>query len=211
MTRAGPIRADALKSYVERVERLEEERGAIGSDIRDVYSEAKGTGYDVKTMKKIVRERKMDAADRDEQEALLDTYRHALGMPGATYRSVAEDLGISKSKLHRLVPNESRGTDGTAEEVIGSGEGIGHNSKRACILPRSAAWQEITAARDAADAAQAAEVARIAAEKEAERERRAAEREAERLENIRIDADPLEIPAHLDRRTKDRRQTAAPQ
>jgi len=80
-TKAGPISADRLKSFVERIEKLEEERHAIGGDIRDVYSEAKGVGYDVKTMRRIVSLRKMDAADRDEQEALLDTYKHALGMP----------------------------------------------------------------------------------------------------------------------------------
>jgi len=78
--KAGPISAERLKSFIERVEKLEEERHAIGSDIRDVYSEAKGVGYDVKTMRKVVSLRKMDAADRAEQEALLDTYRHALGM-----------------------------------------------------------------------------------------------------------------------------------
>ncbi|HSH99009.1 MAG TPA: DUF2312 domain-containing protein [Reyranella sp.] len=79
-TKVGPVSAERLKSFVERIEKLEEERHAIGSDIRDVYSEAKGVGYDVKTMRKIVSLRKVDAADRDEQEALLDTYKHALGM-----------------------------------------------------------------------------------------------------------------------------------
>ena len=79
-TKAGPISADRLKSFVERIEKLEEERHAIGGDIRDVYSEAKGVGYDTRTMRKIVSLRKMDAAERDEQEALLDTYKHALGM-----------------------------------------------------------------------------------------------------------------------------------
>ena len=79
-TKAGPISADRLKSFIERVEKLEEERKAIGDDVRDVYSEAIGVGYDVKTMRKIVSIRKMDAADRAEQETLLDTYMHALGM-----------------------------------------------------------------------------------------------------------------------------------
>ena len=77
---AGPISADRLKSFVERIEKLEEERKAIGSDIKDVYSEAKGVGYDVKTMRKIVSLRSMDAADRAEQETLLDVYKHALGI-----------------------------------------------------------------------------------------------------------------------------------
>ena len=79
--KAGPVSADRLKSFVERIEKLEEERKAISGDIRDVYSEAKGVGYDVKTMRRIVSLRKMDPAERDEQEALLDTYKHALGMP----------------------------------------------------------------------------------------------------------------------------------
>ena len=74
------VNAGHLRAFIERIEKLEEERTAIGSDIRDVYSEAKGVGYDVKTMRKIVSLRKMDAADRDEQETLLDVYKHALGM-----------------------------------------------------------------------------------------------------------------------------------
>ena len=78
--KAGPISADRLKSFVERIEKLEEERKAIGGDIRDIYSEAKGVGYDVKTMRKIISIRKVDAAERDEQEQLLDVYKHALGM-----------------------------------------------------------------------------------------------------------------------------------
>ena len=76
----GAISADRLKSFVERVEKLEEEKKAIGKDITDIYSEAKGVGYDVKTMRKIVAERRLDPADRAEQDMLLDVYRHALGM-----------------------------------------------------------------------------------------------------------------------------------
>ncbi|WP_428681519.1 DUF2312 domain-containing protein [Reyranella sp.] len=79
-TKAGPISADRLKSFIERIEKLEEERKAIGGDIKDVYSEAKGVGYDVKTMRKIVSLRSMDASDRAEAETLLDVYKHALGM-----------------------------------------------------------------------------------------------------------------------------------
>ncbi|HSS86762.1 MAG TPA: DUF2312 domain-containing protein [Reyranella sp.] len=80
ITCSPAISADRLKSFVERIEKLEEERKAIGGDIKDVYSEAKGVGYDVKTMRKIVSLRSMDAADRAEQETLLDTYKHALGI-----------------------------------------------------------------------------------------------------------------------------------
>jgi len=79
-TKSGPISADRLKSFVERIEKLDEERRAIAGDIRDVYSEAKGVGYDVKTIRKVVALRRQDAADREEQETLLDVYKHALGM-----------------------------------------------------------------------------------------------------------------------------------
>ena len=73
---------DQLKAFVERVERLEEEKKAIADDIRDVYAEAKGNGFDVKTLRVVVRLRKQDVNDRKEQEAILETYLHALGMLG---------------------------------------------------------------------------------------------------------------------------------
>ncbi len=71
---------DQLKAIVERVERLEEEKKAIADDIRDVYAEAKGNGYDVKSLRVVVRLRKQDVNERKEQEAILETYLHALGM-----------------------------------------------------------------------------------------------------------------------------------
>jgi len=73
---------DQLKAFIERVERLEEEKKAIADDIRDVYGEAKGNGYDVKTLRVVVRLRKQDVNERKEQEAILETYMHALGMLG---------------------------------------------------------------------------------------------------------------------------------
>lgn len=71
---------ERLKSFVERIEKLEEERAAIGGDIRDVYTEVKAAGFDTKTTRKVIALRKMDASDRAEQEALLDTYKFALGL-----------------------------------------------------------------------------------------------------------------------------------
>ncbi len=71
---------DQLKAFIERVERLEEEKKTIADDIRDVYAEAKGSGFDVKVLRTIVRMRKQDADERKEQEAILETYLHALGM-----------------------------------------------------------------------------------------------------------------------------------
>jgi uncharacterized protein (UPF0335 family) len=71
---------DQLKAIVERIERLEEEKKTISDDIRDVYAEAKGNGYDVKALRTIVRMRKQDADERAEQETILETYLQALGM-----------------------------------------------------------------------------------------------------------------------------------
>jgi uncharacterized protein (UPF0335 family) len=71
---------DQLKAFIERVERLEEEKKATADDIKDVYAEAKGNGFDVKTLRTVVRLRKMDAEERKEAEAILETYLNALGM-----------------------------------------------------------------------------------------------------------------------------------
>jgi uncharacterized protein (UPF0335 family) len=71
---------DQLKAFVERIERLEEEKKTISDDIRDVYAESKGNGYDVKALRTIVRMRKQDANERAEQETILETYMQALGM-----------------------------------------------------------------------------------------------------------------------------------
>ena len=71
---------EQLKAFIERVERLEEEKKAIADDIRDVYAEAKGSGFDVKALRAIVRLRKQDTDERKEQQAILETYMHALGM-----------------------------------------------------------------------------------------------------------------------------------
>ncbi len=74
------VSAAQLRQFIERVETLEEEKKALLDQIKDVYAEAKGTGFDTKTMKSIVRLRKMDANARAEEEALLDTYKTALGL-----------------------------------------------------------------------------------------------------------------------------------
>lgn len=78
MSEVGGIASDRLKSLIERIERLEEEKTALSSDIRDIFAEAKSAGFDVKIMRQIIKLRKMNPADRDEQEFLLETYRKAL-------------------------------------------------------------------------------------------------------------------------------------
>ncbi|WP_339077844.1 DUF2312 domain-containing protein [Acetobacter sp. AC2005] len=76
----GGIAADRLRSIIERVERLEEERKALAGDIKDVFTEAKSAGFDVKVLRQIIRIRKQEPAEVEEQETLLDVYRRALGM-----------------------------------------------------------------------------------------------------------------------------------
>ncbi len=76
----GSVAADELRLLIERIERLEEEKKAIGDDVKDVYGEAKARGYDTKTMRAIIRLRKMEKHVREESEALLETYKAALGL-----------------------------------------------------------------------------------------------------------------------------------
>ena len=76
----GNISAERLRSLIERIERLEEERKALSSDIKDIFAEAKSAGFDVKVMRQLIRLRKQEPAEVEEQETLLDVYRRALGM-----------------------------------------------------------------------------------------------------------------------------------
>ena len=76
----GAVQSERLRLLIERIERLEEEKKGLADDIRDVYAEAKAAGYDPKTMRAVVRLRKMDTQDRQEADALLETYKAALGM-----------------------------------------------------------------------------------------------------------------------------------
>ena len=80
MADIGGVAADRLKTIVERIERLEEEKSALTADIREVYAEAKGTGFDVKALRQIVRLRKMDQSDRQHQEQMLDLYKRVLDL-----------------------------------------------------------------------------------------------------------------------------------
>ena len=83
MSEPGGVAAGQLRAFIERIERLEEEKKTLADDIRDVYAEAKGNGYDTKIMRQVVRLRKKDSAERQEEEAILDLYMHALGMVGS--------------------------------------------------------------------------------------------------------------------------------
>jgi uncharacterized protein (UPF0335 family) len=80
MVATESVAADQLKAFIERIERLEEEKAGLAGDLREVYAEAKGNGFDTKVLRKIVSIRKKDFAERQEEEAILDLYMQALGM-----------------------------------------------------------------------------------------------------------------------------------
>lgn len=98
-----------LKSYVDRIERLDGEQQTVGLDKRSVYDEAKAAGYDKKALRRLIAERKRE--DKDAATiAKVEEYRALLAMPGATVRSVAAQVGTSKTKVQRLVPKKDSGT-----------------------------------------------------------------------------------------------------
>lgn len=77
---SGGVSGQRLKAFIERIERLETEKAALGDDIKDIYAEAKGVGFDAKTMRKVIRLRKMDAEKRREEDELLELYKSAIGL-----------------------------------------------------------------------------------------------------------------------------------
>jgi len=105
-----------LRSIVERIERLEEEKATIADDIKEVYAEAKANGFDVKILRKVVRLRKIDTAEREEEEALIDLYLHALGMavdPNATASAPESPSGGGTTNTEAHADAESEGDSDT--------------------------------------------------------------------------------------------------
>ena len=80
MADVGGIASERIRTIIERIERLEEEKAALAEDIREIFSEAKAAGFDVKILRQVIRLRKLDSSDRQEQEAILDLYKRALDM-----------------------------------------------------------------------------------------------------------------------------------
>lgn len=209
-TQAGPVHGERLKSFVERVEKLADERTAINGDIKDVLSEAKGVGYDVPAIRRLVTYRKMDAADRAEREALDAVYRHALGMAvdavsngDMSLREAAKAHGVSKSSIHRAlsVPDVSREMvaddigqwlpphDHNTGEIIETVVSVvTRDVTPRAILPSPSAWASITTVREAHHAA-------FEAAREAKREAR--RREMEQLNRLAAITD-ADMPEPLD-------------
>lgn len=90
MNDVAGVAGDRLRSFIERIERLEEEKVALAGDIKEVFSEAKGTGFDTKIMREIIKLRKMDPNDAAEQAELIDVYKRALGMQTDMFAQAAE-------------------------------------------------------------------------------------------------------------------------
>jgi uncharacterized protein (UPF0335 family) len=111
----GGIAGDRLRSFIERIERLEIEKQALAEDIKEVFAEAKGTGFDTKTMRQIIKLRKMSADERDEAEALLDLYKAALGMLSDTPLGEAAIRRITR-KPPAPAPEESGAPAAAAPE-----------------------------------------------------------------------------------------------
>jgi len=211
---AGPVVAGALKSFVERIERVETEQKATADSKREIYDEAKGHGYDAKTIRWVVQERKMEAGDRAERDSLRAVYGHALSLAieavsngDMSLRQAAAAHGVSKSSIHRAlaVPEVSR--EMVAEDLgdmlpphdPATGEIIKAATKPATpfILPSPSAWASITAVREAHHAA--IEAAREARRLEREQDRR-------RLSALAAltDADMPEPPPFLIRAKQER-------
>lgn len=145
-----PISASRLKGFIERIEKLIEERKAIQGDIRDVFSEAKGVGYNVPIMRKVIALRALDAADRAEQETLLDTYMHALEAvdrvqarvaAGESIRAAGAAEGVSRMTAHRLSQKAKNSRNGTGQpettEAGTPGDDAGHRSEPSCPAEQS--------------------------------------------------------------------------
>ena len=103
----GGIAGDRLKSLIERIERLEEEARSLADDKKEVYAEAKGTGFDTKIMRQIVKLRRMDKDDLDEQEALLDVYKRALGMLPSEERGPNAETYLRAGIEGKMTPDEA--------------------------------------------------------------------------------------------------------
>jgi uncharacterized protein (UPF0335 family) len=80
MNKAGNVAADQLRAYIERIEKLEDEKADVAAAMRDVFAEAKGNGFDTKAMRQVIKLRKMESHEREEQEFMLDIYKRALGL-----------------------------------------------------------------------------------------------------------------------------------
>jgi len=117
------IAKDQLRAFVERIERMEEEKKAIADDIKEIYAEAKGNGFDTRVLRQIIRIRKQDAAERAEQEAILDLYMHALGMIPEDAVAARDSETVTKHKA-QMAKRQKRKSGGAAPgmpfEVVGN-------------------------------------------------------------------------------------------
>ena len=185
------VNAPRLKSIVERIERLNEEKAAIQGDIKDIFTEANSVGYDVKTLRKVIAARKLPQSEREEQESLYETYMRALdGKVAAVVADVqsgalslseaAKAAGVSKSKLHRSVPKE---------ENLGT---IPEHDADGVITDNEATFEDVTPYDGV--------VSTLARETRVTEAPVGGIRDGVSAAPSPDAADPFEIPPHLDRR-----------
>jgi uncharacterized protein (UPF0335 family) len=208
MPDVGGIAGDRLKSFIERIERLEEEKKALADDIKEVYAEAKGTGFDTKTMRQLIKLRKMDKDDLDEQEALLDIYKAALGMLNDTPLGEAAIRRITSASPSRpsspsapaaapsVINSPTGGSPGDDAAAANGAGAADDEAPGADAAPREPEDTVEDARRKGAEAA-AANVAVTANPYPARDPRRAAWDEAW---CAAADTDGMEIPAFLRRK-----------
>lgn len=157
MTDTGGIAAERLRSFIERIERLEEEKKHLQADIREVKSEAKSAGFDIKTINEILRLRKMDQSEREEHEALVDIYKAALGMLYDTPLGEAarrrlsgrpDDNGQADIEDHEPAPLQDPAPDVSVDEAAELGRKAAEDGNPVTDNPfpardkRRAAWDE---------------------------------------------------------------------
>ena len=219
MSNTGPIIADRLKSFIARAERLIEERKAIQADITDIFLEAKGVGHDVKTIRKVIALRAMDPADRLEQECLLDTYLHALGMvdrvevrldAGQSTREIAAAEGTSKSTVGRVSqkraskPNVENGTAAAKVDVITPAEAAdlpSHDRETGEIAARQSDLETVDGTPPGDDERTGLGPAPASVVAKQLRDQIPASTDPDRLERLAADVegDGLDIPSYLKR------------
>lgn len=138
MPDVGGIAGDRLRSLIERIERLEEEKRTLSADIKEVYAEAKGTGFDTKIMRQLIKERRMDKDDLDEQQTLLDVYRRALGMlvdtplGDAAVATLEKKAKASSKRVDKIVDDFVDSVarhDGDSIEISAGGKGVRISNK----------------------------------------------------------------------------------
>jgi len=200
MAKSG-FAAGHLRSFIERIERLEEEKKSIGADIKEVFAEAKGMGFDTKIVRKVIALRKLDAADRQEMEALLDLYKGALGMDGTPMGEYADTRRPDWDELRGVAPDTTGSL--SSEQFVRQMRDTEWDRETGEIIEYQAKPEDDVSGRELADPGAddgSRPDARLSASATSENGRDGVERHATSAIGS-LSSDPDDIPSFL-RRTK---------